>query len=90
MKRTGVDTTSASVYHRGVEKPELICPNCHTKIPVKAAKSFCGKLSVWQRKHDKGPEKVMRPCPFCEKDFGARELRKHKPRCPRKPVRSAK
>jgi hypothetical protein len=25
--------------------------------------------------------KVLRPCPKCEKPFGARELRTHKPAC---------
>jgi len=25
--------------------------------------------------------KVMRPCPKCGKQFGARDLREHKPRC---------
>ena len=27
---------------------------------------------------------VLRPCPFCRKEFGAAELRKHKPECPKK------
>ncbi len=29
--------------------------------------------------------KVLRPCPFCKKKFGAREMRTHKPVCPKKP-----
>jgi hypothetical protein len=26
--------------------------------------------------------KILRPCPFCSKPFGAREMRTHVPRCP--------
>jgi len=28
--------------------------------------------------------KVLRPCPLCGELFGARELKVHRPRCPRK------
>lgn len=28
--------------------------------------------------------KVKRPCPTCRRMFGARELREHQPRCPKK------
>ena len=28
--------------------------------------------------------KVLRPCPYCKKNFGARELRKHIPVCPKR------
>ena len=28
--------------------------------------------------------KKMRPCPYCSKEFGARDLRAHIPRCPQK------
>jgi len=37
-----------------------------------------------------GPPKVLRPCPFCRKKFGTRELREHKPRCPKKPARASR
>jgi hypothetical protein len=30
-----------------------------------------------------GRPHTLRPCPFCGKQFGARELRAHKPRCTR-------
>jgi hypothetical protein len=29
--------------------------------------------------------KVMRPCPWCRKSFGARDLRKHGPVCSKSP-----
>jgi hypothetical protein len=29
--------------------------------------------------------KILRPCPFCGKEMGAKELREHKPRCPSRP-----
>jgi hypothetical protein len=28
--------------------------------------------------------KVLRPCPYCKKQFGARDLRKHLPACPKR------
>lgn len=28
--------------------------------------------------------KVKRPCPLCKRMFGARELKEHKPHCPKK------
>ena len=31
-----------------------------------------------------GRPKVNYPCPHCGLEFGARELRKHRPRCPRR------
>lgn len=30
--------------------------------------------------------KVERPCPYCERSFGARELRAHTPYCTSKPA----
>lgn len=29
-----------------------------------------------------GRPKTKKPCPYCGNEFGARELREHKPRCP--------
>lgn len=28
--------------------------------------------------------KKLRPCPYCSKEFGAREMRIHVPRCPKR------
>jgi hypothetical protein len=33
--------------------------------------------------------KVKRPCPTCRRMFGARELREHKPHCPKKSAAAA-
>lgn len=32
-----------------------------------------------------GRKKILRPCPHCGKEYGAHELRTHKPVCPNKP-----
>ena len=32
-----------------------------------------------------GRDKVETPCPYCGEKFGARELREHLPRCPKRP-----
>ena len=32
-----------------------------------------------------GRPKVLHECPHCAREFGARDLRKHMPRCPRRP-----
>jgi ribosomal protein S26 len=79
----GVDTTTVKVYDGNVEKPILHCPHCGEAIATtKAVRRFCARLSVSQRQHDRGPEKVMRPCDYCGQEFGAREMRLHVPRCP--------
>lgn len=36
-----------------------------------------------QRQTASGAPKVFRPCPYCNLKFGARELRVHKPHCPK-------
>jgi hypothetical protein len=38
-----------------------------------------------QRKTKSGRSKELRPCPYCKLEFGGRELRAHKPRCPKAP-----
>jgi hypothetical protein len=33
--------------------------------------------------------KIKRPCPHCNRPFGARDLKAHKPRCPKREQRKA-
>ena len=35
--------------------------------------------------HEGGRPRVMRPCRFCRKRFGGRELRAHLPHCEKRP-----
>jgi hypothetical protein len=46
-----------------------------------AIKSAMGKLARACRSDAPAAPKVLRPCPHCGQSFGAREMRKHKPRC---------
>ena len=32
-----------------------------------------------------GPDKKKRPCGYCKQWFGVREMRVHRPRCPKNP-----
>ncbi len=31
-----------------------------------------------------GRPKALKPCPYCKKEFGARDLAAHKPSCPKR------
>ena len=42
--------------------------------------SEAGRRNNAKRETRAGPT-IMRPCPKCGVEFGAREMRKHKPRC---------
>jgi hypothetical protein len=53
------------------------CPHCKHELSddwIKAAHSrVAGRRG--------GRPQVSRPCPYCKKEFGARDLREHMPRC---------
>jgi hypothetical protein len=59
------------------------CPHCDHVLSdewIKAAHSrVAGRIG--------GRPRVLRPCLFCKKKFGARELRGHIPRCDKAPGR---
>lgn len=52
-------------------------------IPDEVLYAEVGRRRVAKRTEDSGHghPKVMRPCPHCGKEFGARELRTHRPHC---------
>lgn len=58
------------------------CPHCNRTLPdewIKAAHSrVAGRTG--------GRPRILRPCPFCKGEFGARELRKHMPVCEKNPT----
>ena len=71
---------------------------CHGLLTMEQAKvlrefssAFGRKLSAARKTFGAGPgrDRVLRSCPFCGEQFGGRALRAHKPRCPKKPSRSA-
>ena len=55
-----------------------------TTIPDEVLWAEIGRRRVAKRPEAHGKPKVMRPCPHCGIEFGAREIRVHLPRCPRK------
>ena len=65
--------------------PRLIftCPHCRRPLSTKFLRSAVGQMYNRLRTPT-GPPKVLRPCRFCSKKFGAREMREHLPRCPKK------
>jgi hypothetical protein len=74
------------VYHKINMLPRIRikCPRCHSLLQEAFLRSAVGRMN--NRLHTPtGPRKVLRPCPFCNKKFGARDIRVHKPRCPKKP-----
>ena len=60
------------------------CPKCHAKLPEAFLLSAAGTIYARRRTVRKGNPKILRPCPFCLRQFGMMELREHKPRCPKK------
>lgn len=60
----------------------MICPHCHKPI----SRSDAARALRSDKSHR---AKVLRPCKFCGRKFGAREMRKHVPECPKKPIRSS-
>src|ERR1051326_4576495 len=60
------------------------CPYCKHEISddwIKAAHSRVAGRGG-------GRPRVLRPCPYCRKKFGARDLRGHIPKCDRAPKRA--
>ena len=52
-------------------------------IPDDLFNSERGRRLAKNRKTPAVPKK-LRPCPHCSKEFGARELRAHLPKCPKR------
>jgi hypothetical protein len=65
------------------------CPHCRRPLPAKFLRSAAGKIYNRLRTPT-GPPKVLRPCPFCRKKLGAREMRLHMPRCPKRSSRRSR
>jgi hypothetical protein len=57
-------------------------------LPPALIKSIAGALNSKARRQKKGAVAVLRKCPYCAFAYGAREMRRHKPRCPRSPYPS--
>lgn len=54
-------------------------------FPKRFLVSFAGAIASRLRKTRSGAKKVPHTCPYCSKQFGARELREHRPVCPKNP-----
>ena len=66
----------------------MICPTCSAPIPAAAILSAAGALLNSKRKHKRGTPKVLRPCPLCGEQFGAKAIRRHVPLCRRERKRT--
>jgi hypothetical protein len=54
-------------------------------IPDEVLFSEIGRRRVAKRDpKNAGPPRVLRPCEWCGKEFGAREMRRHIPHCPKR------
>jgi endogenous inhibitor of DNA gyrase (YacG/DUF329 family) len=60
------------------------CPHCHKHIPPKLIRLAAGKLNRSKRTAAPNP-KILTPCPHCGELRGVRELRAHRPVCPKNP-----
>ena len=60
------------------------CPHCHHPLNPRFLRSVVARMNNRLRT-PVGPPKVPRPCRYCQKEFGAREMRKHRPQCPKNP-----
>lgn len=54
-------------------------------VPPDLIKSIAAVIHSRLRKRRGGAAAVLRKCPFCTIEYGAREMRRHKPRCPASP-----
>lgn len=68
------------------KKPELSvsCPHCGGDVEISddTVKSVAATMV---RGHTPTTPKKMTRCKYCREHFGAREMRKHIPRCPKNP-----
>jgi hypothetical protein len=53
--------------------------------PADALMAEAGRRNADKRSSFGHRPLVMRPCPFCGLELGARQMREHRPHCPRKP-----
>jgi hypothetical protein len=60
------------------------CPHCHKHISPKLIRLAAGKLNRSKRTAAPNP-KILTPCPHCGELRGVRELRAHRPVCPKNP-----
>ena len=63
------------------EDEEVAARSILRSAPKDLFKSEIARRTNEERKVRKGKPKEWRPCPKCGVEFGAREMRKHKPRC---------
>ena len=61
--------------------PICYCPHCHQKLSEKWIKQ------QYKRFLGQGRPKTLRPCGFCGRIFGYREMRTHVPQCRKNPRR---
>jgi hypothetical protein len=59
------------------------CPHCHRHISPKLIRSAAVKLN--RARQARPNPKILTPCPHCGELKGVRELRTHKPACPKNP-----
>jgi hypothetical protein len=93
------DTAQVATTKSKFEFPLLNCQSCGTELACvgcgtplkdmdrKALRALAGHLLSVTRTADmvRGKEKVLRPCKWCKKKFGAVEMREHRPKCPKRP-----
>jgi sarcosine oxidase delta subunit len=60
------------------------CPHCHKHISPKLICSAAAKLNRSKQTAVPKP-KILTPCPHCGELRGVRELRAHRPVCPKNP-----
>lgn len=48
------------------------------------AREWTRRLNLKRDPANAGRKKVLRACPYCEAELGARELRLHRPLCPKR------
>ena len=63
----------------------ILCPCCSGVIPDELFRSEAARLQAARRKTTGGPQRVMRKCPRCGQQLGAREMRQHFTECARRP-----
>jgi hypothetical protein len=61
------------------------CPYCKHELSDDWIKAAHSRIAGRQG----GRPRVLRPCPYCRKKFGARDLREHIPQCDKVPKRAA-
>jgi endogenous inhibitor of DNA gyrase (YacG/DUF329 family) len=67
-----------------VKENSMNCPHCHKHISPKLIRGAAAKLNRSKKTVVPKP-KILTPCPHCGELRGVRELRAHRPVCPKNP-----